>query len=254
MANENNTTKKISRSEKTNAKNKENAHIVNTIIASLGGLYNPNNLLITPTAMLEFETKFGELMQNVNAAFSNEQTKVGEQIAAFSLVSGRIGRTIKAAKGQGLAPEFMTHLRSTANRLNGVRVNQKTPDASPGTPPDSKGTASVSRRSYAGILESLDLFDEQIKGNPGYKPNEVEYQSATISAWIESLRFIHNAALDSKVATRAARNARNAYVYNKTDGILVRMNAVKAYVETILDKNDPRFKQLKKLRFVDYSK
>ena len=255
MANENNQ-KKTSVSEKTHAKNIENTHVVNSIITSIGGTWQPNNALITPSEMTDFENTFGGLMQSVNAAVSGEQAKVGAQIAVFKDVSKRVSKILKAAAGQGLADEFMANLRSTSNRLNAVRVNKDTPDTSPaGAPPtNTKATASVSRRSYAGILESLDLLDEQLKTNKNYKPNEIEFQSATVSTWVSDLRAVHNAALDSKVATRNARNSRNAYAYNPATGILKRMNAVKAYAETILDKNDPRFKQLKKLKFADYSK
>jgi hypothetical protein len=191
-------------------------------------------------------------MQDVNAMVALEQNAVGAQIAAFRLVSNRVSRTMKAAKGLGLAPDFLGYLQSTANRLYSVKVNKQTPDES--QPPAVTGSHSTSRRSYAGILESLDLFDEQLKSNPAYVPNEEEYTSAAITAWVASLRALHNAALDAKIATRTARNARNAFAYNPTDGLIVRMNALKAYCETILDKNDPRLKQLRKLRFVDYSR
>jgi hypothetical protein len=240
----------VSISEKTHAKNAENTHIANTIVASIGATFNPNNSLIKANAMTDFESGLNDRMQTVNAAFSAEQNAVGAQIAAFKLVSNRVSKTMKSAKGQGLTPDFIGHLQSTANRLYSVKVNKATPDV---MQPDAK-SHSTSRRSYAGILESLDLFDEQLKSNPGHAPNEVEYQSATVTAWVQSLRTLHNTALDSKIATRTARNERDSFGYNKTDGLLVRMNALKAYLETILDKNDPRLKQVKKLRFVDYSK
>jgi hypothetical protein len=204
--------------------------------------------------MVDFEETLVGRNQAVNAAFAAEQNAVGAQIAAFKLVSKRVSRIMKSAKGQGLDTEFLGHLQSTAYRLNGVRVNKNTPD-NPETPGDeSKSNHSVSRRSYAGILESLDLFGEQLKSNPSHAPNEVEYQSAAVEAWIASLRTIHNTALDSKIATRTARNDRDSFAYNATDGLLVRMNALKPYLETILEPNDPRLKQIKKLRFVDYSR
>lgn len=243
-----------SNSEKTHAKNAENTHIANTIVAEVGTIFNPTNPLIGAPALVTFEATLVARNQAVNAAIPAEQNAVGEQIAAFKLVSKRVSKIMKAAKAQGLDAEFLGHLQSTAYRLNGVRVNKATPDK-PETPADeSKANHSVSRRSYAGILESLDLLDEQIKSNPNWETNEVEYQSATITAWVESLRNLHNTALETKIATRTARNNRDSFAYNPTDGLLVRMNALKPYLETILDKNDPRLKQIKKLRFVDYSK
>lgn len=243
-----------SNSEKTHAKNLENLHIANGIVTNIGGIFKPTNALILNAALADFENDFGINMQAVNAALTNEQTKVGEQIAAFKLVSNRVSKIIKAAKGQGLSPEFLVNLRSTANRLNGIRISEKTPD-NPETPQnENAANHSVSRRSYAGILESLDLLDEQIKNNPDWNSNEADYQPAAITAWVTDLRAKHNAALDAKINTRAVRNTRNAHAYNTTSGILVRMNALKNYAETILDKSDMRLKQLKKLKFVDYSK
>lgn len=43
MANEENNNKKVSRNEKTNAKNLENLHIANLIVAELGAVYTPTN-------------------------------------------------------------------------------------------------------------------------------------------------------------------------------------------------------------------
>jgi len=240
-------------SEKIHAKNLENLTIANTFVAAAVVIFKPNNPLIA-AALTIFEQNFSNQMQSVNAVLPAEQTAVGEQIAAFKLVSGRVSKIMKAAKGLGLTLEFQANLQTTANRLNGVRVSPKTPD-NPETPEDeSKSNKSVSRHSYAGILESLDLFDEQIKSNTDYNPNETEYKSAAISSWIDGLKTLHNTALNTKTATRTARNSRNAFAYNATDGLLVRMKALKAYAETILDKNDTRLKQLKKLKFVDYSK
>lgn len=258
MADENNndTPKKISQSERTHARISDNLHIANEIAASLGAIFNPTNVnLISLASLTAFEATTESLMGAVNDALTIEQTKVGAQIAAFKLVSARVTKIMKAAAAQGLSAEFMQSLRSTANRLNGVRVDKKTPDNSGGnTATEPAGSASVSRRSYAGILESLDLLEAQLGANADYAPNEEEYQISAISVWIKSLRDLHDEAIAAKIATSSARNARNSFVYNESTGIVPRMNALKAYAETILDKNDPRLKQLKKLKFGNYTK
>lgn len=256
MANENNT-KKISRSERTNAKNQENTHIANTIVASVGVTYKPTNPIIGKDALLEFETNFTQMTQAVLTAFIAEQNAVDAQIAVFKPVSKRITLIMKVVRSQNLDKEFVDGLQSDVNRLNAVHINKTTPDTSPdpanGDNPPPK-TASVSRRSYAGILESLRTFSEKLKSKPEYNPNEAEFKSGAISTWVDGLGSTHNTALDAKVATRTERNARNAYVYNKTNGILPRMNALKNYLGYVLDKDDPRLKQLKSLKFVDNTK
>lgn len=241
-------------SERTHAKNLENVHVANSIVASVGAIYDPINPLLKAGDLVSFEDGFRDRMGEVNEKFVLEQTAIDLQIPAFKLVPGRVSKTIKAAKALGLSPEFLENLRQTANRLNGIKVNKNTPDTPPVPGAAPTPTHSVSRRSYAGILESLDLFDEQLKSNAAYVPNEDFYKSATVTAWVESLRAFHNDALNSKVVTRTARNGRDSFAYSPTTGLLIRMNALKAYMETILDKNDPRLKQLKKLVFIDFTK
>ena len=123
----------------------------------------------------------------------------------------------------------------------------------PDTPPEGEApkTASVSRRSYAGILESVRTISGKLTANGAYNPNEKEYQSPAIAAWIDGLQTTHNTALDAKINTRAKRSALNAYAYNPETGLIERMNALKNYLGYILDKDDPRLKQMKSLKFVD---
>lgn len=239
-----------SNSEKTHAKNLENLHIANATIATVPN-YDSTNPIIVKAELVDYETGFSTRMQAVNAAHSAEQVAIAAQTAAFKLVPERVTMIINAAKGQSLPPESLAHLMTTVRRLRGVRVTDKTPD-NPATPEDeSAANHSVSRRSIAGILESLDLLDEQIKAEAGYKPNEKDVKSADITAWVASLRALRNARLDAAAATTNAREDRDDYGYNKTTGLIARMNAMKSYALTIMKKTDPRYKKLKGLKFVD---
>ena len=125
-----------SNSKKTHAKNLENLHTANTNAASIGAVFNSNNPLIKLSALTDFEEIFGTRMQDVNAAIPVEQTAVGEQITAFKLVSNRVSKTMKAAKGLGLTPEFLANLQSTSYRLSDVRVNNLCPPKHSHPPPE----------------------------------------------------------------------------------------------------------------------
>jgi len=250
MENNEENKKKVSISEKTNAKNLENLHIANVTVDTITNYDTSNNLIKKP-ALAGFETGFASRMQAVNAAFSTEQTAIQAQTAAFKLVPEKVTKIIKAAKGQGLSPESMANLMTTVRRLRGARVTDKTPD-NPETPEDeSKSSHSVSRRSIAGILESLDLLDEQLKADPVYNPNEDEFKTAAISAWIAGLHDLRNTRLEKQAATVNARQDRDSFGYDEATGLIPRMNLLKAYAESILDKSDARFKKIKGLKFVD---
>lgn len=251
MANET-TIPKVSRSEKTNAKNAENLHIANTIVENVADIFNPTNPIIAKLDLLDFETIFVQLTQNVLNAQIAEQAAVDAQIAKFKPVSKKVTLIMKAVRSQSLDPEFVDGLQSDVYRLNAVRINQRTPDTTPeGTP---AATASVSRRSYAGILESLRTISGKLTSNTNYNITEPEFSSAGIAAWVDDLQNTHNNALEKKVATRTERNARNAFGYNNETGLIPRMKALKNYLGYILDKDDPRLKQMKSLKFVDNTK
>jgi hypothetical protein len=241
--------------EQTIAKNLDNLRTANSIVESIGAAFNPTNNLVKLAALETFEDECTAAMQAVNDALPSEKNAVGARLTAFKLISKRITKILSAAKGQGLAPKSLDNLRTIANEIRGVRISAKTPD-DPATPDidESKQSVSASNRSYAGILEALDRFVEQLKSDPNYNPNETEYKTATLETWLAELNAINTAAIGAKPATSATRAARDAKMYNPTDGIIPRMNSLKSYVSTILPSNDPRWKQLKKLRFVDLSK
>ena len=259
--NGNNTPQKVSRSERTTAKNQENLHIANSIVVSVGAGFNPTNPLIAKDALLEFEENSDQLTQSFLTALTVEQNAVDAQIAAFKPVSKRVTLIMKAVRAQGLETEFVEGLQSSVYRLNGVRITKKTPDEetvgageTTGGSETSGVKSSVSHRSYAGILENLRFIAAQLASKPAYNPNEPEYKSPAIAAWVESLAELRDTAIEAKIATRTARNTRNSSVYNDTDGLLPRMNALKNYLGYILDKDDPRLIQMKKLKFVDNTK
>ena len=238
--------------EQTQAKNLDNLRTAISILQSIGSLYSPSKVLIEISELVKFATGFDDRMQAINAVLPAEELAVNQRMAGFKPVAARTTKILNAAKGQGLEPEEIADLRTSANAIRGIRVTPKTPD-DPNTPLDqSKKSISSSNRSYAGILESLDLFVEQLKGFPGYNPNETEYQTATLDAWVSDLKTKNQTAIDAKGPTRAARNDRNSFAYSDTTGLLVRTRMMKNYVRSILPTSDTRYIQLNRLKFTDF--
>jgi hypothetical protein len=179
--------------EQTNAKNLDNLRTANSIIESIGAPFNPTNNLIKLAALETFEDEYTAAMQAVNDALPVEENAVDARMTAFKPVSKRVTKILNAAKGQGLPADALDSLRTVANEIRGIRVTPKTPD-DPTTPgvDESKQNVSSSNRSYAGILEALDQFIEQLKSNAAYNPNETEYKTATPEAWRDDLNALHS--------------------------------------------------------------
>lgn len=238
--------------EQTHAKNLDNLRTAISIGESIGAPYQPSKNLIDLAKLGQFADTFDNKLEAINDVLPAENLAVKARMAAFKLVSGRTTKIMQAAKGQGLDAGEMAMLKTTANAIRGIRVTAKTPD-DPNTPEDeSKKSVSSSNRSYAGMLESLDLYVEQLKSLAGYTPNEAEYQTATLETWVNGLNTLNQTAIDAKGPPRTARNDRDAFAYNKTDGLIVRMTMMKNYVKTILPANDTRLKQLSKLAFKNF--
>src|SRR5690348_13134332 len=108
MANENTEPKKISRSEKTNAKNLENVHIARVTVDTID-IFNPTNPLITKTALEDFEAGFASRMQATNEAKAAENTAIEAQTAAFNLVRPKLTRIVSAVKAHGVSAETLEH-------------------------------------------------------------------------------------------------------------------------------------------------
>lgn len=236
--------------EQTHAKNLDHLRTAISIVESLGAQHQPNNSLIELAALAAFEAQATGVMQDVNEVLPAEDNAVDARKTAFQLVRPRVTKIFNAAKAQGLRPDFVAGLRTTANELRGVRVTAATPD-NPSTPgvDESAGSHSSSNRSYAGILENLDRFFEQLRSNPGYAPNESEHRVVTLDAWLAELNALNQAAIDAKAPVRAARVARDNLMYNPEIGLLRRMELLKAYARSILPASDLRRKNLLKLRF-----
>jgi hypothetical protein len=236
--------------EQTFAKNYDNLLVAISIVKSLGPAFNPTNELIKLPALEAFATAVAAALEAVNEALPAQDAAVKDRIADFKPVAKRVTKILNAAKAQGFSNGFVESLTTTANRLRGMRVSAKTPDdpLTPGTD-GGKQNHSSSNRSFAGILESLNRLEEQLIANKDYNPNEEEFKTAAISAWIAGLRTRNQAAIDARAPVRAVRAARDELMFNDTDGLIQRMRFLKTYVSTILETSDPRYKALKKLPF-----
>lgn len=235
--------------EKTNAKNIDKGNIMVAALLSLGGIYNTTETIILIAELQAFFAGCQTRMLEVNDALPVEKNAIASRFAGFKPVRIKTTTILNAAKAQNLEPGFIANLTSTANVLRGVHVGKKTPD-NPLTPEnEADGNNSSSHRSFAAVLQFLDLLIEQLKTNKDYKPNETELQTASLTDWLNGLIALNAAAINSKTATIAARTARDEFMYNDVDGLFVRVELVKAYIRSILPPSHPVRKQISKLNF-----
>jgi hypothetical protein len=238
-------------SEQTKAKNIDNISVIIAVATELSAKYSTTNELIKLNSFIAFRDGCQQRQKGVNDVLPVEDTAIGERSALFNAVPKKATRILNAVKSSGITEQAVGNLRTTMNSLRGFKVSGKTPDTSLPLPEGQtpKKTASASQRSFASVLENTDLFVEQVKAQTGFKPNEAEFKTAALEAWVADLTDKNNAAISAKALVQSVKAERDEFMYNSVDGLQVRVNAFKAYLRSILDKNDIRLKQISKLRF-----
>ncbi len=238
-------------SEQTKAKNIDNLSVMISVATELGERYSTNNELIKLSNFIAFRDGCLQRQKGVNDVLPVADIAVGERSAAFSAVPKKATRILNAVKSSGITDQAAGNLRTTMNSLRGFKVSGKTPDNSLPLPAGEtpKKTASASQRSFASVLENTDLFVEQVKVQTGFKPNEEEFKTPALEAWVADLTDKNNAAISAKALVQSTRAGRDDFMYNPTDGMQVRVNAFKNYLRSILDRDDIRLQQISKLEF-----
>lgn len=238
-------------SEQTKAKNIDNLSVMISVATELGAKYSTTNDLIKLDNFTAFRNGCADRQKSVNDVLPVEDKAIDERTIAFSEVPKKSTKILNAVKASGANEQAIGHLRTTLNSLRGFKVSANTPDISQPLPEGQtpKRTISASHRSYASMLENTDLFVEQVKAQTGFKPNEAEFKTAALEAWVADLTEKNNAAISAKSLVQSTRANRDDFMYNPTDGMQVRVNAFKAYIRSILEKDDIRFQLISKLRF-----
>jgi hypothetical protein len=238
-------------SEQTRAKNIDNIRVMISIATELGAKYSTNNELIKLDGFIAFADGCSQRQKSVIEVLPIEDKAINERIVAYNAIPKRSTKILNAVKASGVTEQTIGNLRTTLNALRGSKVSAKTPDNPQPLPEGQtpKKTSSVSQKSYASMLENVVVFVEQVKAQTGFKPNEEEFKTSALEAWVADLTAKNNAAISVKALIQSNRASRDSFMYSETDGMQIRVNAYKAYLRSILDKDDIRLKQISKLRF-----
>jgi hypothetical protein len=238
-------------SEQTRAKNIDNLSVFISIATELGAKFATNNELIKLNNFTAFRDGCLQRQKNVIDVLPVEDKAIDERIILYNAVPKKSTKILNAVKALGVTEQSIGHLRTTLNSLRGSKVSTKTPDNPTPLPAGQtpKKTASSSQRSFASVLENVALFVEQVNAQESFKPNEEEFKTSALESWVADLTNKNNAAISAKAMVQSNRAERDSYMYSETDGMQVRVNAFKAYIRSILEKDDIRLIQISKLRF-----
>lgn len=218
-------------------------------VENLGSQYNPNNAAITPTALKSLHAAAAASLEDVNAALPAWQMAVNEREIAFDPVSKLVTRVINALSVSEVDSLIVDDARTIGRKLQGRRAKSKPSDKSETPENESEKSISASQLSYDSRVENFDKLEKLIAAQPQYSPNEMDLQKHTLKTLLADLRVKNDAVINAYVPLSSKRIARDAVLYNDTNGLVKIAGDVKRYVKSVFGSDDPQFKQINELKF-----
>jgi hypothetical protein len=223
-------------SDAGHAKNTASFETLINIVTALGAIYDPTSTISKIPAM---QTMLGE----AEAAITEVGAKSAEETNAVKLRADdfedheKLATRIYNAYLAGDSDELVAdNLAAIIRKLRGKRKGEKPePVASVegGTPVDK--SHSVSQLSYDSLVANWRLLIQLLETQPAYKPNENDLKISALTAFVDNLDAVNNAAKLAAIAAQNARANRDRILYDAETGMLTVVRKVKQYVKSLPD-------------------
>lgn len=238
-----------STSETGHAKNVGNFQRLINFVTSYGAEYNPSKTELKLPALNALKTAASTAMADVVAKKQAENDRTNERSAAFAVVPKLATRLINALEATDASEEKLEDAKGFNRKIQGKSASsdRKSPDAKTGEP--ESDPISSSQKSFDQIIEHLSGLLAVLESEPTYDPNEEELKTATISALIEDLTAVNNAAETAITNVSNARIDRNKILYTNEDSIVETAEDVKKYVKSIYGASNPKYEQVQSIEF-----
>ena len=145
------------------------------------------------------------------------ENEVNERETAYDGIRKLVTRVVNSYAASGAKKNSVEDAKSVKRKIDGARA-KALPKDEPGTIEDESKGNSVSQRSYTQVAEHFDNLIELLDNDAAYAPNEVELQTATLTAKSTSMKAANNAVTASDTPLSNARIDRNAELYGEDDG------------------------------------
>lgn len=236
-----------STSEKGHGKNVANANLLITHIIELKELYNPSNTKLLLTNLQTIYNNSFTQQSAVNTLVAPYSVAVGNRELIFAPQSKKITKLRKAFKvTEGVSPKQLEDFMTIARKLKGIRKIKNDPTIDTSV---EKIQHSTSQMSYDQRTSNMDLLISLLQNTPNYKPNEVEYQIATLQLEKAQMLEATKNVAETFVPLNNARSIRNNTLYLSHDNLVDIFNMAKDYLFTILDSKSVQYKAISKIKF-----
>ena len=235
--------------ESGHAKNIANFASYISIVTTFGG-YKPPVPQIEIAALEARRTAFQAALDTVTPKASAETIALNARQEVFELLTPLVRRVVNAAAVSVNDQLFSNDLRTIARKILGKSAAKKPAD-DPLTPDvdESKQGISSSQMSFDNRIANFAELINLLESSGLYNPNESDLTITALQSFLADMQAKNTAAVNAVNEARAARIARDAVLYNDTDGIIALANLVKKYVKALFGVSSPQYKQLTALKF-----
>ncbi len=242
-------------SETGHAKNVANFGILITVVKGFKTAYNPSKSSLALPALTTLKTNADAAMADVNVKLGAYSTAIAARELAFEPLSKLSTRVLNSLKATDAPKPVINSVASLVRKLQGQRATPKK-TAEELTASEAEGVVvkqvSSSQMSFDNRIENFDRLVQLLGSIPEYAPNETDLTTASLGAYLQSLRTANAAAGDAENNLTNARIARNEVLYQPSTGLVDVAMAVKLYVKSVFGASSAQYKQVSGLTFKSY--
>jgi len=211
--------------------------------------YNPSNLVLTVASLEEKLASAIGAVNDIGVKIAPSKFAIDARQAAYAEAIALVRGSRNILKASGASAETLADADTFGRKVLGLRKSKKTQD-NPNTPGNEANRShSASQQSYDSVLGSFRSYVEIVKGEILYKPNETQYQIASLTAKGDDLEAKNNAVSTSFVPLNNSRSLRDELLYSGENCLCDLAAMVKAYVRAVHGTDSQIYKTINALSF-----
>lgn len=234
-------------------KNLISFEIITGTVSSYGLNYNPARANLKIASLNATLSSSKSCLAAFNIAYSNYRNAVDAREVAFTQAGKMITKISNATKASDTSIKTDETIRSMIKLLRGQRLTKEPKiDPDKAEVADESKRISASRMSYDNRVDNLDRLIKLLAGIPTYIPNETELKIPALNAFCADLKAKSAAVMNTYIALRNARIARNDLFYKPGSGIVDLSLDIKSYIKSVFGAESPQYKSISSLRVINY--
>jgi hypothetical protein len=233
------------------------------VLASYGCTYSPSKPELSISNLQTVLQNSKQALLTVHNTFTTWKNATNDREIDFLVLRPLSTRLLSALIACGATEQTVNDLRTINRKIQGSHSKLTKADAGrmaggdtalPTTPGEEAGEIpkhiSVSQRSFDSQIDHFEKLIILLNSEARYTPAESDLQITTLQSHLTSFKTRNTAAFSAYTALSNARIARNKILYHETDGLVILVRAVKAYIKSQYGSYSQEYELVNRIKFV----